>query len=111
MGKAWRVLAFILLLVPALPLHAVDLPAPPDFTAIQQHSQIAYKVVSLASGKSVEKPAPELRCPPMRSQLRRVRDEHGVVSLKAWEPDTKAAPFFKEAESSLAATATMLSRS
>ncbi|HEX3553244.1 MAG TPA: tetratricopeptide repeat protein [Thermoanaerobaculia bacterium] len=59
--------------------------------------------MSLASGKSVEKPAPELHCPPMRSQLRRVRDEHGVVSLKAWEPDAKAAPFFKEAESSLAA--------
>src|SRR5436305_1471913 len=103
MGKAWRVLAFLLRLVPALPLYSADPPAPPDFTAIQQHSQIAYKVVSLASGKSVEKPAPELHCPAMRSQLRRVRDEHGVVSLKPWEPDAKAAPFFKEAESSLAA--------
>ncbi len=103
MSKAWRSLAFILLLMPASPLYSVDPPASPDFTAIQQHSQIAYKIVSLASGKSVEKPVPELRCPPMRSRLRRVRDEHGVVSLKAWEPDAKAAPFFKEAESSLAA--------
>jgi tetratricopeptide (TPR) repeat protein len=103
MRKAWWVLAFILLMVPTSPLHAVDPPALPDFTAIQQHSQIVYKVVSIAAGKSVEKPAPELHCPPMRSQLRRVRDEHGVVSLKPWEPDAKAAPFFKEAESSLAA--------
>jgi tetratricopeptide (TPR) repeat protein len=97
------VLVSLLPLMSASPLYSGDPPALPDFTAIQQHSQIAYKVVSLANGKSVEKPAPELHCPPMRSQLRRVRDEHGVVSLKAWEPDAKAATFFKEAESSLAA--------
>ncbi|HYX26269.1 MAG TPA: tetratricopeptide repeat protein, partial [Thermoanaerobaculia bacterium] len=103
MRKAWRSLAFLLVLVPASPLYSGDPPAPPDFTAIQQHSQIAYKVVSLAADKAVEKPVPELSCPTMRSRLRRVRDEHGVVSLKAWEPDAKAAPFFAEAERSLAA--------
>lgn len=103
MRKAWRALVFILPLVPASPLCSEDLPAAPDFTAIQQHSQIVYRVVSLSSGKSVEKPAPELHCPPMRSRLRRVHDERGVVSLKAWEPDAKAAPFFAEAEGSLAA--------
>ncbi|HEX4964729.1 MAG TPA: tetratricopeptide repeat protein [Thermoanaerobaculia bacterium] len=103
MRKTWRALAFILPLVAASPVYSGAPPAPPDFTAIQQQSQIAYKVVNLESGKSVEKPAPELHCPPMRSQLRRVRDEHGVVSLKAWEPDAKAAPFFAEAEKALAA--------
>ena len=103
MRMAWRSLAFILPLVLASPLYSGDPPAPPDFVAIQQHSQIAYKVVSIAADKSVEKPVPELSCPAMRSQLRRVRDEQGVVSLKPWEPDAKALPFFAEAEKSLAA--------
>ena len=103
MRKAWRSLTFILPLVLASPLYSVDPPAPPDFAALQQHSQITYKVVSIAAGKSVEKPVPELSCPTMRSHLRRVRDEHGVVSLKPWEPEAKAAPFFAEAEKSLAA--------
>src|SRR3954453_17017847 len=103
MRMAWRSLAFILPLVLASPLYSEDPPAPPDFVAIQQHSQIAYKVVSIAADKSVEKPVPELSCPAMRSQLRRVRDEQGVVSLKPWEPEAKAAPFFAEAEKSLAA--------
>jgi tetratricopeptide (TPR) repeat protein len=103
MRKVWRSLTFILPLVLASPLYAGDPPAPPDFAAIQQHSQITYKVVSIAADKSVEKPVPELSCPAMRSHLRRVRDEQGVVSLKPWEPEAKAAPFFAEAEKSLAA--------
>jgi tetratricopeptide (TPR) repeat protein len=102
MRKVWRALAFILPLAAASPLYSGDVSAPPDFTAIQQHSHLVYKVVSLASGKAVEKPARELHCPPMRSELRRVRDEHGGVHLQKWEPTAKAAPFFAEAESSLA---------
>jgi tetratricopeptide (TPR) repeat protein len=102
MRKVWRALAFILPLVIAAPLYSGEPPAPPDFTAIQQHSHLTYKVVSLARGKSVDKPARELHCPPMRSELRRIRDERGGVQLQKWEPTAKAAPFFAAAESSLA---------
>jgi tetratricopeptide (TPR) repeat protein len=102
MRKVWRALFFILPLVTASPLYSGDLPASPDFTEIQKHSHLVYKVVSLARGKSVEKPARELHCPPARSELRRIRDERGGVHLQKWEPTAKAAPFFAEAESSLA---------
>lgn len=102
MRKLWRLLAFILPVAAASPLYSGGLPAPLDFTAIQQHSQIIYRVVNLASGKSVERPAPELRCPLLRSRLRRVRDESGAVLLQKWEPLAKAAPFFTQAERSLA---------
>jgi tetratricopeptide (TPR) repeat protein len=102
--KAWKVLASIFSLAPALPLYSGDVPAPPDFMAIQQRSQIAYKVVDLANGGSVRKPASELRCPPLDARSRRVRDARGVVvRLQNWEPAATAAPFFARAESSLAA--------
>ena len=104
MRKVWKVLTSIFSLAPGLPLHSADLPALPDFVAIQQRSRITYQVVDLAKGGSVKKPASELRCPPINPRQRRVRDSRGVVvRIENWQPAAAAAPFFTRAESARAA--------
>jgi len=102
--KIWKVLTSIFSLAPALPLYSADVPALPDFMAIQQRSKIAYKVVDLAKGGAVKRPASELRCPPINLRQRRVRDARGVViRIENWEPAATAAPLFARAESARAA--------